>query len=82
MTDPTQNFSFARAQGKLRDTMRGKIDIPPTTKEFMDLYVKDYYPELKKNIARGYDWPVGLPHTALSPSHYWLPDPPFLHYRP
>ncbi|RPD57778.1 hypothetical protein L227DRAFT_223617 [Lentinus tigrinus ALCF2SS1-6] len=30
--------------------MRGKIDIPPTTKEFMNLYVKDYYPELKKNI--------------------------------
>ncbi|RPD57784.1 hypothetical protein L227DRAFT_577769, partial [Lentinus tigrinus ALCF2SS1-6] len=50
MTDPTQNFSFARAQGKLCDTMRGKIDIPPTTKEFMNLYVKEYYPELKTNI--------------------------------
>ncbi|RPD52761.1 hypothetical protein L226DRAFT_541035 [Lentinus tigrinus ALCF2SS1-7] len=33
--------------------MRGKIDIPPTIKEFMDLYVQDYYPELNKNIFSG-----------------------------
>ncbi|KAI0699935.1 hypothetical protein C8T65DRAFT_831738 [Cerioporus squamosus] len=30
--------------------MRGKIDIPPTIKGFMDLFVKDYYPALKENI--------------------------------
>ncbi|TFK88445.1 hypothetical protein K466DRAFT_662291 [Polyporus arcularius HHB13444] len=30
--------------------MRGKIDIPPSIKEFMNLFVKDYYPVLEENI--------------------------------
>ena len=30
--------------------MRGKLDIPSTIPEFMNLHVKDYYPQLRENI--------------------------------
>ncbi|TFK78900.1 hypothetical protein K466DRAFT_606571 [Polyporus arcularius HHB13444] len=51
--DSTLTFTLAEARGALRDTMRGKIDIPPNIKGFTDLFVKDYYPALKENIFSG-----------------------------
>ena len=48
--DSMLTFTLADARGALRDTMRGKIDIPSTVKEFMDLFVSNYYPTLKENI--------------------------------
>lgn len=46
----TLNFTLPQARGELRVSMRGKLDIPSTIKEFMDLHVKDYYPQLNENI--------------------------------
>ncbi|KAI0696647.1 hypothetical protein C8T65DRAFT_743469 [Cerioporus squamosus] len=49
--------------------MRGKIDIPPTIKEFMNIFMKDYYPELKENIFA--DAPMFSTETVM---YKWITD--------